>query len=180
MVAKARLDEFRDNNIKLAIERDQLAKALSEDARTEEIERLVNERTAEIRGRLNRNLLERSITELAVGRHVRNEAIADVVMRAQSRWSMSDDGKLVPTTSEHAYDDAGGPLSPEAWLDALRTTAPHLFEASAGGGASGGSPGDGGPVRVRAKSDLRTPKEKSDYIAKHGYDAFAKLPLHAR
>jgi hypothetical protein len=61
-----------------------------------------------------------------------------------------------------------------------RTTAPHLFEASAGGGASGGSPGDGGPVRVRAKADLKTAKEKSDFIEKHGYAAFAKLPLNAR
>jgi hypothetical protein len=35
-------------------------------------------------------------------------------------------------------------------------------------------------VRVRAKADLRTPKEKADYITKHGLDAFAKLPLTAR
>ena len=108
--------------------------------------------------------------------------VADVVMRAESRWSMNDDGKLVPTATdaEHAYDDTGRPLSPEAWLDGLRTTAPHLFEASAGGGASGGSSGDGGPVRVRAKADLRTPKEKSAYIEKHGLDAFTKLPLTVR
>src|SRR5262245_56275280 len=92
MVAKARLDEFRENNIRLAIERDQLAKALSEDARTDEIERLVSERTAEIRGRLNRNLLERAIAELAVARHVRREAIADVITRAQSLWSFGDGG----------------------------------------------------------------------------------------
>jgi hypothetical protein len=39
---------------------------------------------------------------------------------------------------------------------------------------------DGGPVRVRAKADLKTAKEKSDFIEKHGYAAFAKLPLNAR
>jgi hypothetical protein len=84
MVAKTRLNEFRDNNIKLTIERDQLTKALSEDARTAELERLVNERTAEIRGRL---LLDRTISELAVAHHVRKEAIADVITRAASRWA---------------------------------------------------------------------------------------------
>lgn len=180
MVAKTRLDEFRDNNVALAIERDRLAKALSEDGRTDEIERLVAERTAEMQRRLNRTLVERSITELAAGRHVRQEAFPDVIRRAQSLWSVGDDGGRAPAISDQDYDGAERPESPESWLDSLRTTAPHLFEASVGGGAPGGSTSDGGAVRVRCKGDLRTPKEKSDYIAKHGYDALVKLPLTAR
>ena len=183
MVAKARVDEFRDNNIKLTIERDQLAKALSEDARTAEVESLAQERTAEIRGRLNRTLLERTISELAVARHVRKEAIADVITRAQARWSLGEDGKLAAIADGERADagaDGDQPPTPEAWLDGLRTTAPHLFEASAGGGASGGGSGDGGPVRVRAKADLKSAKDKSAYIEKHGLDAFAKLPLTVR
>lgn len=46
MAAKAGWASFRDNSIRLDIERDRLAKAPYEDARTEEIERLVNDRTA--------------------------------------------------------------------------------------------------------------------------------------
>jgi hypothetical protein len=183
MVAKARLDEFRENNIRLATERDQLAKALSADGRTQEIERLVSERTAEIQGRLNRTLVEKTITEVAVSRHVRKKAIPDVITRAQTVWSIGDDGGLVASTPDggRAYHpDGDRPLSPDAWLDGLRTTAPHLFEASTGGGASGGGPGDGNAVRVRAKADLKSAKDKSDFIAKHGYNAFAQLPLNVR
>jgi hypothetical protein len=163
--------------------RDRLAKALSEDGRTQEIERLVQERTTEIQGRLNRTLVEKTSTELAVARHVRKEAISDVITRAQSVWSIGDDGQLVATTpdGQRAYHPGGDrPLSPDFWIDGLRTTAPHLFEASTGGGASGGGPSDGNAVRVRAKNDLKSAKDKSEFIAKHGYDAFAQLPLTAR
>ena len=45
MVPKKRLDEFRDNNIALAKERDELVKALDAGGETTEIESLVAERT---------------------------------------------------------------------------------------------------------------------------------------
>jgi hypothetical protein len=98
---------------------------------------------------------------------------------AQARWSLGDDRRLVAITDGERADadpHSDRPLSPEVWLDGLRTSAPHLFEASAGGAASGGGPGDGGPVRVRAKADLKSAKDKSAYIEKRGLDAFAKLP----
>jgi hypothetical protein len=49
----------------VAEERDKLAKALRNDSeRTREIEQLVERRTSEIQQRLNRTLLEETITEL--------------------------------------------------------------------------------------------------------------------
>ena len=35
-------------------------------------------------------------------------------------------------------------------------------------------------VHVRAKADLSSARDKSDFIARHGYAAFAKLPFTAR
>jgi hypothetical protein len=34
-----------------------------------------------------------------------------------------------------------------------------------------------GSLEIKAKSDLRTPKDKVAYVAKHGLEAFEKLPL---
>jgi hypothetical protein len=127
--------------------------------------------------------VEKTITEPALARSVRKEAIPDVITRAQTVWLLDDDGKLVASTPDGGrtyHSDGDRPLLPETWVNNLQTTAPHLFEASTVGGASDGGASDGNVLRVRAKADLKSAKDESEFIARHGYDAFAKLPLNAR
>ena len=119
---------------------------------------------------MNRTLVEKRFTELAARTDVRKEAFPDVVNRALADWSVGENGAISAAEAED--------LTPDAWLDGLRTSSPHYFEASTGGGATGGNgSGSAATRRVRSKADLKTAKDKSDFITEHGFDAFAKLPV---
>lgn len=193
LAPKEKVDEFRDNNVKLTKELEDLKKQYGdvtpdklkeiqaaaqkarEDARKKEeeiaikegkIEDVLKSRTQEMRenyekqlgelrnkvsageAELERIIVERGIAEAAAKKKVLPTAVEDVIMRGKTVWKLKD-GKPQPFEQkdgkeELRYGKDGKVLTFETWLDQLATSAPHLFEASAGSGASGkggGAPG---------------------------------------
>jgi hypothetical protein len=66
---------------------------------------------------------------------------------------------------------AGQPINLQAAIDELLLNDPNI-----GDRASVAEQVQAGALTVESRSDLRTSKEKSDFIQKFGYDAWAKLP----
>ena len=129
-----------------------------------------------------RTVIDRELSDAALKTGVKPSALTDVILRGQNMWHLDDTGRIVAKDNHGDLEygaDGTSLLTPTEWLEAkLRTEAPHFFEASGGGGANGGGgPGGSTNSKVRVKSDLKTPADKSAYIAKHGYEAFAKLPI---
>jgi hypothetical protein len=177
-VPKTKLDEFRDNNISLAKERDKLAKALA-DNDPSRVEEIVARRTQELTQRLHRSLIEKTIAQLAAEADVLPTAVDDVVQRAAKVFTVADDGQLraAGSNGEGDYDDNAQPLQPATWLNNLKTTHPHYFAASSGGGAAGGRQSPRREDRqIRSRADFDGPAEKAAWIAEHGLKAFEALP----
>jgi len=88
---------------------------------------------------------------------VRQDAVDDVISRAQRVWRWEDD-KLVARdkNGEVMYDNTAKEMTPESWVKTLADEKPYYFKASAGGGASGGSTGGRGPLTI-TKEQARTP-----------------------
>lgn len=132
--------------------------------------------------KFRRNVIDRAISDAALKAGARPQAVADVVLRGQSMWTLNEQGKPIAKSSDSDVmygKDGTSPLTPAEWMDILKQEAPHFFEGSSGGGAPGGTNGTGGSpkTKVRFKSDLKTPGEKSQYITEHGFAAFEALPL---
>jgi len=69
-----------------------------------------------------------------------SSAIADILARAKTAWSIDDKGNLfcVDETGKARYSENGTQyLSPKEWAVELVKSAPHLFASSSGGGANG-------------------------------------------
>lgn len=234
LVPKAKLDEFRQNNINLAREKDRLNNDLEtlktqygevtpddvagmkktlesiKDKKVlddEGIEALVEKRLSTVRmehenaakardkriqdlqqesdqwsSKFRRTVIDRAISDAALKAGARPQAVADVVLRGQSMWTLNEQGKPIAKSSDTDImygKDGTSPLTPVEWMDILKQEAPHFFESSAGGGAPGSPNGTGGSskIKVRFKSDLKTPGEKSQFISEHGFAAFESLPL---
>lgn len=110
-----------------------------------------------------------------VRKHIRvieDESATDIAERFRA---VVVDAKGTPRVG----DANGTPMSIAALVAELRDN-PEFAGAFMGSGSSGSgatgttTAGPAGTVRTRA--DLKSDKEKSDFIAKHGYEAFVKLP----
>lgn len=177
-VAKNKVDEFRDNNISLKqqleemtdkfgnIDLDKYQALIDKEAlddgkkrvTMEKVDDIVAERTTAMKaehntqlealkttnsalnGQLNGLLIDGTVRTAAVEAKVASTALDDVILRAKQTFQVVD-GKAV------AHDDKGqivygkngtDPLSTVEWIGGLKTSAPHLFEVSKGGGAGGG------------------------------------------
>ena len=107
------------------------------------------------RERLSRQLAVVTIDQSAVAeatkRGLKPSALEDLTGRARKIFVLVDgvpraveaDGKTVKYGR-----DGVTPLTVSEWVETLVTAAPHLFEGSAGGGASGSGSGGAGGVRV--------------------------------
>lgn len=208
---KAKINEFRDNNIALKQERDGLkaklevfsglgddpSKVLDElktlrevdqlvkdgklkgsDAITAEVERRLKEtrekHEAQIRDLTNKvgaaeqkatqadqkwrvSVLDQRITNavLAEDSNVNPAALPDILSRARSLYSVSDDGKLVPKQGDTVvYGADGDPMQPKEWLTKVVQDAPYLGKSSAGGGADGGTGKEFGGMSQEAWNKL--------------------------
>jgi len=137
----AKVDEFRANNIKL---KTQIEKDSTSDSK---IESLVQDALQPFRDKnielektnkmLNSNLeevvLSDKIKSLAIESGVYDSAIADVVVRAKTAFSVKE-GKVVPSES-NARDSEGNLFTTESWMKNLTDTAQHLFKPSQGSSA---------------------------------------------
>lgn len=129
--------------------------------------------------RLSKLLIDNTVGDAALKTGVLPTAMEDVLRRAKETFRVVE-GLVVPqdASGNTLYGmDGVKPLTQEEWLSDLRTSAPHLFKASKGGGAGpSGGEGGGGGTTVRFKDDLRNSAEKAKFITDHGMDAYLELP----
>lgn len=138
------------------------ARALSERARHERdrklidagrVDELVSERTATLRAEFAGIASERERLKKELAAHVVDGAIRDAASRAGVRAAAIEDvlargralfrlegGKAIALDGDKpVYGRDGEPLGVGEWISGLSAQAPHLFEASRGGGAPGGA-----------------------------------------
>jgi hypothetical protein len=183
-----KVDEFRTNNIQLHQDRDRLVQELSKHVPQEKVneiaERLAQEKTRDLNEKLTKTLVEKHIMALAGTAGVRPEATEDVMRRAHDLFKVGGDGTLVPRSATGDELNAADLLKPEEWLTSLKSTHPHYWHSSNGGGAPGNDRGSDGRFKreskVKFKEDLKSPMEKSDFIREHGLKAFEELPMKQR
>lgn len=102
-------------------------------------------------------------------------AADDIILRARGTFTLNDDGEAVAVDGEGnpvLGKDGKTPLAPAEWIESLKETAPHLFTPAEGTGAGGHKSGAGANLK---RSEM-TSQQKTDYIRKHGQQAFLRLP----
>ena len=93
-------------------------------------------------------------------------------MLAASRdFELDDEGN--PVAKEGRFGKDGKPLTLKEWFADMKETRPHWFPANGNGSGSGQSGSDVRPGTSRSKM---TTKQKSEFISKHGKDAYFALP----
>jgi len=110
------------------------------------------ERTTAERDSLNARLSDIQINQgvivAATKRGLRPTAIADLTLRAQRAFKLVNGVPQAQDGNGIRYGrDGVTPMTLEQWVESLVTEAPHLFEPSAGGGATGS--GSGGAVGAK-------------------------------
>jgi len=91
--------------------------------------------------KLEHLLIDSAVRDSAVKAGVIDTAIDDVVLRSQSIFSIKE-GKAVPHDSSGNVifgDGNSDPMGVSEWVKGLTESAPHLFNASTGGGSKHGS-----------------------------------------
>lgn len=116
---------------------------------------------------LAREGLKSQITEVGVKLGVAEHAIPDFVRRGLDRFQIEDGKPIAKDGDVTVYSKSrpAEPLSLVEWGEGLQKEAPHLFKASTGGGATGGSGGPG-PTRTVGQTDLNAIKDNLSAIAK--------------
>src|SRR5207248_643496 len=114
------------------------------------------ERTTAERDSLNARLADIQINQgvivAATKRGLRSGAIADVTLRAQRVFKLVNGVPQAQEGDRIRYGKDGvTPMTLDEWVESLVTEAPHLFESSAGGGATGNS----GGAAASAKNPFR-------------------------
>lgn len=230
LVTKKKVDEFRENNISIAKERDDLKSFRDKvaplvgddvDAFTGEITRLktvdqqvkdgslkgndqieaeVLRRTQAAKENYERQLAEKAReasvfkgSAEAAERRLNQErvsqaisaavlnpesgaepsALEDFQSRARSVFSIDANGKLVAKDGDAIIYGGDGinPMSPAEWVAKQKTTSPHLFKGSSGGGAAGaGGVGKDGLIcgMSKDKFDALPPAERMRLARKFG------------
>lgn len=82
---------------------------------------------------LEKIVRDNAVTKAAISHGVSETALEDVYARARSAFTVVD-GQLAPVNG--ILDAKLKPLTVDAWMASLSETAPHLFNASRGAGAS--------------------------------------------
>jgi hypothetical protein len=153
-----------------------------------EVTKVMQEKLEEVKEKLDAKdaTLQR---EMIGGRFARSKYITEKLAIPQdmveSRFGGNfkiEDGVVV------AYDHVGNkiysredPVDPAGFDEALEILVdnyPHkdyILKATDAKG-SGAPHGDGRPTGVKSREDLKTPKDKADFIGKHGLQAFKDLP----
>lgn len=119
-------------------------------------------------------VLSDSIREAATKTGALAEASDDIILRARSVFSLSDEGAPVALDKDGQViygKDGKTPLSPSEWAEGLRETAPHLWPRAQGGGQVGDKGGKGSIKRGEMSA-----QEKAAYVQQHGQAAYLKLP----
>lgn len=91
------------------------------------------------KGKLHSNLLEGSIAQEVAKAGVKSSAITDVLLRAKTLFSVDENDNIIAKNGDEQLFERDGttPLSMKSWLTKMTKEAPHWFEQSNGGGATG-------------------------------------------
>lgn len=101
--------------------------------------RKTQEETAALKHKLGTHLIDAEVHKAVMkAGKLRDGALDDVISRARKVWALDDHNNIVPRKNgETLFGRDGDQLTIEEWALDLPTDAPHLFEASRGGGAEG-------------------------------------------
>jgi hypothetical protein len=129
---------------------------------------------AALQSLLDKHVKEDRVRTAALKAGVIPEDIEDVMVITGRYFKLSSDGTV------QVLDEAGEvtlKTVEEFFTKDFKERKPKFYAAtgSSGGGTAGGG-GGGGTGTVRTRADLKSVKEKNDYIEKHGLDAWKKLP----
>jgi len=113
---------------------------------------------AKMASQLSKVMVDDQVKTYAIKTGVRDTAVDDVVLRARGIYVMDPAvGAPVPKNDKGEVifgKDGKTPMPMEEWMVGLKTTAPHLFAQSSGGGAGGGGrPGAGGDLSKASPTD---------------------------
>lgn len=125
-------------------------------------------------GRVLDDAIRKAATDAGLHKH----AIDDALFRGRVMFSLDDNGSAIQRDAEGnpvIGKDGKTPFSPAEWLESMRESAPHWFPAGASGGGSNNGNRGGGAGKPRSQW---SPKEKAEYIEKHGRTAYEALPFN--
>lgn len=89
---------------------------------------------------LNGLLIDGAVRTAAMDAKVQTGALDDVILRAKQTFQVIEGAAIAHDSNGQVLYSKNGtdPLSTVEWIGGLKTSAPHLFEVSKGGGAGGG------------------------------------------
>lgn len=123
-------------------------------------------------------VLDDAIRAAAAKSGIHQHAIDDALFRGRAMFSLDENGNAVQLDADGQPvigKDGKTPFSPSEWLESMRENAPHWFPAGASGSGSGNRQHNSGAPTGKPTKQW-TPREKSDYISKHGRAAYEALP----
>lgn len=176
---KKRMEEESDNQLIEKGKIDELLNQRTERMRQEYTDKVakLEERTKKAeedsklyRAKLNKITVNDAITsavsEVGVAKR---SAMADILNRAGSTWSITDKGELVAKNSagDTLYGkDGKDPLTPKEWAMTLLAEASHLFEPNEGGQARGSNSAPVPGSRIISSQDEKAFGANLEAIAK--------------
>lgn len=123
-VVERRVDKMREKfNADVAVKEEALQKALARQKQLED------------------RSIAATIAEAAVKAGGNPTAIPDFVQRANGTFTLTEEGDVICVDKDgyQAYSEDGKtPITAAAWVESLKTQAPHLFVKAQSGGAQGG------------------------------------------
>ncbi|WP_236233685.1 hypothetical protein [Pseudomonas tohonis] len=116
-------------------------------------------------------VLKGEVIGAATDAGVHKFAMEDAMLAASRDFELDDEGN--PIAKEGRFGKDGKPLTLKEWFAEMKETRPHWFPANGSGSGAGGTGSDVRPGTPRSKM---TPKQKAEFISKHGKDAYLALP----
>lgn len=165
MIAEGRIDEVlskRTENLRRDFEK-QL-----------ELEKERAQKASEIAERFRGRVLADAIREGAITEGTHAHAHKDVIYRASRIFRLDEDGNPVAVGDDGSVifgSDGESPLGVREWLRSIKEDTPHWYPQAQGAGPTG----DRGNNAGKKRSDMST-QDKASFIAKHGQEAYLKLP----
>lgn len=99
----------------------------------------LNEKLTAANGTLSRLMINDAAVQAALPKGLRKEAAADLQARVAQVFRLVDGKPVAMNGDQKLYGKDGGELTIGEYIDGMITSAPHLFEPSAGTGAGGAS-----------------------------------------
>lgn len=140
--------------------------------RTEQVEKMkeLQENNANLSTELNAQVVGSAVKTASIKAGIVGTAIDDVLMRANSVWTVKD-GKPVALNKDGNtiwLDGTTEPLTLDKWVESLNDTAPHLFGESKGTGAKNAKYDANTKTMTRQSFDAISQKDRSSFFKDGG------------